>query len=571
MATLPIGDQSGVVEERAWFKHYEATVPRHIDYPKVALQRFLFESARRFPDRYAVYYFGARMTYRALAEETCRFANALRGLGVGKGDRVALMMPNCPQQLIAYYGTLTAGAVAVPTNPLYVERELQHQLADSGAETIVLLTKFVPTLRNVIEKTRVRNVIVANIKDYFPPILRLLFTLAKEQKEGHRADVGGLPGVHRMSDLLQRSSAQAPDVAVAPEDLALLQYTGGTTGVCKGAMLTHANLVANTVQTHYWMTDLKDGEETFMAVLPFFHVYGMTVAMNLAVMTAAMMILQPRFEVQEVLKAIHKLRPTIFPGVPTMYVAINNHSDVQKYDLRSIRACISGAAPLPVEVQNRFELLTGARLVEGYGLTEAAPVTHCNPIYGHRKAGSIGTPFPDVDAAIADLETGERGLPPGSTGELVLRGPQVMLGYWNNPEETRQALREGWLYTGDIAKYDEDGYFYITDRKKDIIIAGGFNISPREVEEVLFEHPKVREAVVVGIPDQYRGETVKAYVVLKDGQAATEEEIISFCRDRMARFKVPTAVEFRASLPKTMVGKVLRRVLREEEKQKLGA
>ncbi len=571
MSAVPIGGEDGAVAgERPWLKHYEPEVPTHLEYPEVALHDLLAASARHFPNRDATIFFGARLTYRSLHEQALRFANALRRLGVQKGDRVALMLPNCPQMVIAYYGALAAGAVVVATNPMYLERELQHQLSDAGAETIVLLTKFYPTLANVIDATPVRNVIVTNIKDYFPTPLRLLFTLAKEKKEGHRVAIEGRPGVRRFLDLLHESPPTPPVVPVAAGDLALLQYTGGTTGVAKGAMLTHYNLVANTVQTRYWMSDLKDGAETFLGVMPFFHVYGMTVAMNLAVMIAGTLILQPRFEVHEVLKAIHRLRPTIFPGVPTMYVAINNCPEVKRYDLRSIRACISGAAPLPVEVQARFEQLTGARLVEGYGLTEAAPVTHCNPIYGRRKAGSIGLPFPDVDAAIADLETGRVGLLPGEAGELVLRGPQVMAGYWGNPAETAQTLRNGWLYTGDIAKRDEDGYFYITDRKKDIIIAGGFNIYPREVEEVLYEHPKVKEAVVVGVPDAYRGETVKAFVVLKAGESATAEEIIGFCRERLAHFKTPKVVEFREALPKSLVGKILRRALREEERSELG-
>ncbi|MBI4318216.1 MAG: long-chain fatty acid--CoA ligase [Chloroflexi bacterium] len=568
LAAKPDG---GGAAERPWHRHYEPGAPRTIDYPLVPLHRLLEESAKRFPNRAATVFLGATLTYRQIDEAGNAFAAALADIGVRKDDRVALLLPNCPQDVIAYYGALKAGAVLVPTNPLYVEHELEHQFRDSGAETVVTLTKFYPILRKVQPRTAVKNVIVTNIKDFFPPLIRLLFTLAKEKKDGHRVKVDAGPGSYSFTDLLKTYAGRSHVANVGADDVALLQYTGGTTGLSKGAMLTHANLVANTVQTRRWLTDLQDGQEVMLAVLPFFHVYGMTVAMNMGVSCGATLVLLPRFDLHDVLKTINKHRPTIFPGVPTMYVAINNAPNVARYNLRSIRACISGAAALPVEVQQRFEELTGGKLVEGYGLTEASPVTHSNPIYGLRKAGSIGLPFPDVEAKIVDVDTGLADLGIGEVGELVVRGPQVMRGYWNMPEESARVLRNGWLHSGDIARMDQDGYFFIVDRKKDMIIAGGYNIYPRDVEEVLFQHPKVKEAVVAGVPDRYRGETVKAYVVLNDGETATEEEIVEFCRGRIARYKVPTAVEFRTELPKTLIGKVLRRILIEEEKTKMEA
>ncbi len=548
-----------------WLRNYEDGVPHAISYPPVPLHHTLEDSAVRFPDRPALVFLGARITYRQLNALADRFASALQGLGVGKGDRVALMLPNCPQFVIAFYGVLKAGAVVVATNPLYVEREVEHQLRDSEAKVMVTLTKFYPMVKNVRARTSLEHVVVTNIKEQFPPIKRVLFTLLLEAKEGHRVPVEAGPDTHWFADLMQRASGTPTPAELCPDDIAIYQYTGGTTGVPKGAMLTHFNLLANTIQTRKWFVQLVEGQEVMLGVIPFFHVYGLTVAMSMGIYSGSTIVLLPRFDIKEVLKTIKGCRPTIFPGVPTMYVAINNHPDTGKYDLRSIKACISGAAPLPVEVQRRFEALTGGRLSEGYGLTEAAPVTHCNPIYGLRKEGSIGIPFPDVEARIMDIETGQKEMPVGEIGELVVKAPQVMKEYRCYPEETAIALRGGWLYTGDIARMDEDGYFFVVDRKKDMILAGGFNIYPREMHELLDGHPKVKEAVAVGIPDAYRGETLKVYIVLKDGQTVSQEEIISYCREKLAKFKVPTAVEFRAELPKTLVGKVLRRVLREEE------
>ncbi|MBI2902898.1 MAG: long-chain fatty acid--CoA ligase [Candidatus Methylomirabilis oxyfera] len=551
--------------DRPWFAFYDEGVPTHIEYPDAPVQHFLSESARKHPDRDAIIFYGARLTYRALNGAADRFAAALAARGLAPGDRVSLFLPNCPQMVIAYYGTLRAGGVAVSTNPLYSAKELEHQLNDSGAWGIVTLSKFYPLVKEVAPKTGIKRIIVTNIKEYFPRLLRLLFTALKEKREGHRVEVERSAGTELFKELMSSAAARPPVVEISPDAPALLQYTGGTTGLAKGAVLTHRNLVANTMQAGAWLVTAKGGSEIFLGAIPFFHVYGMTAVMNLCISLGHTMILLPHFKVKEVLETIVKYRPTIFPGVPTMYVAINNFPEVGKYNLRSIKACLSGAAPLPVEVQTRFEALTGARLVEAYGLTEASPATHVNPLYGARKVGTIGLPLPDTDAKIVDLETGQRALAPKEVGELAVKGPQVMKGYWNRPSETGMVLKDGWLYTGDIGYMDEQGYFVIVDRKKDMIIASGFNVYPRDVEEPLYEHPKVQEVVAVGLPDPYRGETVKVYIVLKEGQVATEQEIIDYCKEKMAKYKVPTLVEFRKALPKTLVGKVLRRTLREEE------
>jgi long-chain acyl-CoA synthetase len=407
------------------------------------------------------------------------------------------------------------------------------------------------------------------VKEYFPPLLKTLFGLAVEKKEGHRVTLAA--DELWFQDLLAGAPAIRPRVPVMPEDTAVLLYTGGTTGVPKAAEITHKNLVANAMQTREWFVASKEGEEIFLTALPLFHSYAMTTCMNQCIYLAGTMLLIPNpRDLEHVLKSIDRHQPTVFMGVPTMYVAINNYPNAGKYNLKSIKGCISGAAPLPMEVQTKFQEITGARLVEGYGLSEATPVTHSNPLSGENRIGTIGLPFPDTDCKIMDVETGKIELAPGQPGELVVKGPQVMKGYWNKPEETRNALRDGWLYTGDIARMDSDGYFQIVDRKKDMIIAGGYNIYPREIEEVLFQHPKILEATVAGVPDPYRGETVKAYVVLKPGQTATAEDIIAFCKERLAAYKRPTVVEFRDSLPKTMVGKILRRQLIEEDLRKAG-
>ena len=564
--------------EKPWLAFYEPEVPRSIDYPREPLHLMLEQTAQKYPEKTALKLvlrylgpvrLGATMTYRQLLEDVNRFAAALHALGVRKGDRVALMLPNLPQFVIAFFGALKVGAIVVNTNPTYTSREIEHQFADSGCETVVLLSAFYDKLKEVQEHTQVKRVIIADVPDYVPaPFNALVKRTVK--KHGQMVDVALGNGVYSFKKLVEQHPEAPPRVDIDPGQVALFQYTGGTTGVPKAAMLTHYNLVANTIQVKNWMRSLVEGKERMMGAIPFFHVYGMTVAMLLAVYIGAENIIVPNPRpIDGVMTTIQKEKATVFPGVPTMYIGIINHPKVKEYNLTSVKACISGAAPLPMDVQVKFGEITGGRLVEGYGLTEAAPVTHCNPIYGQRKSGSIGLPFPDVDARIFDYEKLTE-KPVGEEGELWLKGPQVMQGYWQQPAETAKTITEdGWLRTGDIARRDEDGYFYIVDRLKDIIIASGFNIVPREVEEVLFLHPKVQEAVVAGVPDKYRGETVKAYVVLKPEQTCTAEEIRSFCEERLAPYKVPKQVEFRSELPKTQVGKFLRRVLVEEEKKKL--
>jgi long-chain acyl-CoA synthetase len=564
--------------EKPWLAHYENEVPRTIDYPRIPLHQTLEESARKYPSQPAVRLIlrylgpirmGALLSYQQLMDQVDRFAAALAALGVTKGDRVALMLPNLPQFVIGFYGALKLGAIVVNTNPTYTAHEVQHQFSDAGAETLVLMSPFYGKLKEIQAQTPVKRVIIADVPDYVPAPSSALVKRTL-RKHGLMVDVPEADGVYHFRKLLDAHPEAPPKVTVSPDDTALFQYTGGTTGVPKAAMLTHYNLMANTIQVARWMVTLEEGKERVMGAIPFFHVYGMTVAMSLAIYVGAELIAVPNPRpIDGVMKAIDKERATVFPGVPAMYIGIINHPEVGKYDLKSVKACISGAAPLPMEVQTKFGEITGGRLVEGYGLTEAAPVTHCNPIYGQRKAGSIGVPVPDVEAKIMDYEKLVE-KPVGDAGELWLRGPQVMKGYWGRLDETAKTITEdGWLRTGDIARMDSDGYFYIVDRLKDIIIASGFNIVPREVEEVIFEHPKVQEAVVAGVPDPYRGETVKAYVVLKPGETATPDEIIKFCAERLAPYKVPKQVEFRSELPKTMVGKFLRRVLVEEEKKKL--
>jgi long-chain acyl-CoA synthetase len=552
--------------DHAWTSQYDPSVAPTLSYPEEPLPQLLTRSASRFPDRPALIFYGRVITYRELDELANRFAQALLRTGVGRGGVVGIMLPNLPQTVIAFYGSLRAGATVTMINPLYVEPEIRHQVRDSGCETLVAFDQFFPRVEPVLREGHLKRVILAGVADYLPWPKRLLYQL-KARLGGQAVRLPAHPAVLAFRPFLE-ALPEPPAVSIAPDDTALLQYTGGTTGVPKGVVLTHRNLVTNTWQIRNWIPSLREGEAVFLGVLPFFHVYGMSVCLNLALAMGGSLVLLPRFQVGEVLHAIVRDRVTIFPGIPAMYSAINNYARLERYNLRSIRVCISGAGPLPLPVQERFEALTGAKLVEGYGLTEASPVTHANPIeqsVEKRHRRSIGLPLPDTDARIVDAETGRRELPVGEIGELVIRGPQVMRGYWRRDEETSQVLRDGWLYTGDMARCDADGYFYIEDRKKDMIKSGGENVYPREVEEVLMRHPKVKDVVVAGIPQELRGELIKAYVVLKDGETAAAADLLEHCRKELARFKVPKRVEFRTELPKTIVGKVLRRVLVEEE------
>ena len=540
-----------------WYTHYDPGVPKEAPRPWL-LTDLLRENARRYPHKEALEFLGRSLNYRNLWQQVEAFAKGLQEAGLKPGDRVAIMLPNSPQFVIAFYGTLLAGGVAVNTNPMYTPRELGHQLRDSGARVLVILDLLLPRYQEVKAEAPVEVLVRTGIQDYLPFPKNLLYPLMLKRKGQAPRSLEGTP----WRAFLKPGNPQP--VPLDLDDLALLQYTGGTTGVAKGAMLTHRNLSSNALQVRSWIPDFQEGEEVVLGAIPFFHVYGMTVAMNLALLGAAKLVLLPRPEIKPIVEAIEKHRVTLFPGVPTLYVAFNNFPGIEKRNVKSIRICLSGAAPLPVEVAKRFEEITGARLLEGYGLSEASPVTHSNPVQGEIKKGSIGMPLPSVDAKVVDEEGQE--VPIGEVGELVVKGPNIMKGYWNRPEETQKALQDGWLFTGDMARMDQDGYFYIVDRKKDMIIAGGYNIYPREVEEILYQHEAVQEAAVVGVPDPYRGETVAAFIVLKEAYRGkvTEKDIETFCRQNLAAYKVPRIIEFRDSLPKTSVGKILKRELTKE-------
>jgi long-chain acyl-CoA synthetase len=525
-----------------WLEYYSTGVSANLEYPEISLAQMLENTTEKFPDKVALVFQGINITYSSLLNMVLRLATGLASLGVKKGDRVAIMLPNCPQWVISYFAVLKLGATVVQTNPMYVERELALQLDNCAAETIIAMNALYPRIENILGSSNLKNVICVA----FP------------------GEVGN-PKAISFESLLKENSPNPPEVVIDPkEDIAVLQYTGGTTGVAKGVMLTHSNLLSNVVQTSNWLP-LEEGEERFLVVLPLFHVYSMTLNNNVAVFIGGTQYLLPKFDIDTLMKVIDSFKPTIFPGAPTLYIAIINHPKVQEYNLKSIKACISGSAPLPVEVAEHFNQLTGGMVVEGYGLSEASPVTHVNPFSHNVRVGTIGLPISDTEAKVVDIETGTRELAHGEVGELIVRGPQVMKGYWNMPEDTAHTLKEGWLYTGDIAQMDKDGYFSIVDRKKDTIIAGGFNIYPREIEEVLYAHPQVLETAVIGVPDPYRGETVKAFIVLRPGQQVTKEEITTYCREKLASFKVPQYVDFCEYLPKTTVGKILRKALKEME------
>lgn len=550
--------------EKPWLRHYPKEIPHIVNYDLQPLHLYLKETASEYPNKKAIHFLGKDVTFSEVYEKAKRFALFLQVNGLRKGERVAIMLPNCPQAVIGYYGVLLAGGIVVQTNPLYTERELEYQMRDSGATFILCLNLVYPKVSAVLPSTYLQHIIVTSIGDYLPFPKNVLYPFVQRKQTKLIVNIRETETVRSWKTVM-RTSPKPNDVPCNPaNDLALLQYTGGTTGAPKGVMLTHENLVSNTVMAIHWLYNCEKGKEVMLGALPFFHVYGMTAVMNLSIMQAYRMVLIPKFDIDMILKAIKDQRVTLFPGAPTMYIALLNHPRLADFDVSSIRACISGSAALPIEIQEQFESITGGKLVEGYGLTESSPITHGNFLWSERVKGSIGVPWPNTDAKIVSLETGEK-LPPGEIGELIVKGPQVMKGYWKNEEETAAVLKEGWLYTGDLGYMDEEGFFYIVDRKKDMIISSGFNVYPREVEEVLYEHEKVKEAVVVGVPDSYRGEAVKAFIVLKDDVTCTEEELDQFARKLLTAYKVPRMYEFRKELPKTIVGKVLRRVLVEEE------
>jgi len=549
-----------IYDSRPWLDHYNYWVPAHMNYPRRPLHEILRLAASEVPDRPATAFLGAHLTFTQIKEQADKFATALARLGIKHGDRVGIMLPNCPQYVIATFAILRLGATVVNVNPIYTQREVLVVARDSGMSALVTLAELAPLALGVRDQTSIRTIIITSLLEY----------------SASATPTPPVEGTVRLAELL--AGVDAPDLPHVEidtdEDVAVLQYTGGTTGVPKGAMLTHRNIFANVVQTDMWAHPAtRRGEDCYLLVIPLFHIYGFTVGMIEGVWRGVQQVLIPKYDVEAVLTAIRDYCPTYFPAVPTIYISLLNHPKVKEYGIDKVRAFNSGSAPLPVEVIDQFERMTGGTLNEGYGLSEASPVTHSTPTLGRRKPGSIGLPLPDTDLKIVDLETGLREVPIGEEGELCIAGPQVMKGYWNRPDETAIALRDDiagrrWLYTGDVARLDQDGYTFIVQRKKDLIIVSGFNVYPSEVEGVLYTHPDVMEAAVIGIADAYRGEVVKACVVLKRDATTTPEELMAHCKTGLAEFKIPREIEIRASLPKTAVGKILHRVLREESQSK---
>ena len=556
-----------------WLAHYDAGVPATITYETMPLFAFLDRAAAQTPRRHALVFRNMRITYAKLQEQAEILAASLRARGVKPGDKVSIMLPNLPQTIIAFWGVLKAGGVVVMTNPLYMEKELVHQIHDSGAKHMITVDLVWPKIAPLREKLGITTYFVTRVSDGLRFPLNWLYKF-KAKREGSWRDVPfDNTGVVEWKKLFTSRERLSVTVDAPEKTLALLQYTGGTTGISKGVMLTHHNLSVNVQQIEAILGDACNADHTFLGLMPYFHVYGLTTCLLLPTALRATVIPFPRYVPKDVLEGIHKHKPTIFPGAPSIYISLMQQKDVGNYNLRSIMYCISGSAPMPLEHTKRFRELTGAEVIEGFGLTEASPVTHLNPIRGKHKTGSIGLPFPDTEARVVDMEVGLVPLPSGKIGELIIRGPQVMQGYWNRPDETANTLRNGWLYTGDIATMDEEGYFYIVDRKKDMFLVGGYNVYPREIDEVLYEHPKIKEAVTVGVPHPTRGETIKVFIVPQPGETLTKAEVVAHCREKLANYKVPKQVEFRDDLPKTIVGKVLRRALRaeEEERQKKNA
>jgi long-chain acyl-CoA synthetase len=562
MAPHTDGRTSDAPEFRAWFKYYDPQVPQYLTYPSIPLYCLLDETAAKHPASPCTTFFGRRLTYQQIKGLSDRFAASIRSLGIRRGDRVVLLLPNSPQFVVAYYGLLKAGAVIVPLNPLSAERELEFYLTDSGAEAAITIPLFLNKVASLRGKTPLKHIVYSRLADFLPFPLNLVQGF-REQKL-----MRGLHGAALVDFKELLKQALRPDwypEPVQPDEMAVLIYSGGTTGVAKGIMLSHFDFVANAHQIIAWghLTD----EQGILAVLPLFHGFGMSVTMNAAVLAGGEIILVPRFNAKQVAKTIQKYKPCFFIGVPTMFVQLSNLPDIHRYDFSSLQGIFVGAAPLTKSIKDDFEKKTGGRMIEGYGLTEAVTAIMANPYQGMHKVGSIGIPFSDVDVKIVNLDNGHD-LAPGELGEIVLRSPTVMLGYYKNAEETQKTIVDGWLYTGDIGYVDEEGYFYITDRKKDLIIIGGFNVFPREIDELIYQHSKVKEGITVGLPDPRKGERIKVYIVLKEGETATPEEFIAYFKERLTPYKVPSEVEFRTELPKSMIGKILRRALKEEESRK---
>jgi long-chain acyl-CoA synthetase len=561
-----LADQS-TYEKKIWLNSYEPNIPGTIDFEDILVPQYLTQSAAQFPDHTALIFQGYNVSFKELDDMVGKFAAALKDFGIQKGDSVAILLPNVIPCVVAYYAILRIGGIVVFNNPLYSDRELEHQFTDSKSKFLITLDLLVERMVTLREKTDIKTIVYTSIGDYLPFVKRLLFPLVAKKK-GLAKDVSPAPDLHAFKDIMAKYTPDTTQADLTFDDVAMYQYTGGTTGVSKGVVLTHGNISCQIQQIETWFPEFDKGAEIMLGALPFFHVFGMSVSMNLAIRLAWANVLVPKPQAEPLLEAISKFKVTFAPLVPTMYIGILDHPDLEHTDLTSIKGCFSGSAPLPVEVINKFEKKTGSIIVEGFGLTESSPVTHVNPFRGRRKVGSIGVPLPSTECRIVDLEDPAKEMPVGEPGELLIRGPQIMKGYLNKPEETAKTLtKEGFLCTGDVAKMDEDGYFYIVDRIKDMIISGGYNVYPRDIDEVLYEHPKIVEACAVGIPHPKRGESIKAFVVLKQGQTLTEKEVIDYCAERLARYKLPVAVEFREELPKSNVGKILRKDLRKQQEE----
>ncbi|MBU1172481.1 MAG: long-chain fatty acid--CoA ligase [Proteobacteria bacterium] len=557
--------EKSIYQEKPWLKFYLDTVPHQVDYKKIFLTDYLAETVKTFPDKMALNFQGYSVTYRELNTMINKMATCYTQLGVQKGDRVAILLPNLIPCVVAYYAALKIGAIVVMNNPLYTDRELEHQFNDSGSKLLVTLDLLCNRMIDLRATTAIKNIIYTSIGDYLPFPKSLLFPLVAKKKK-LAADVKPADNVYKWKDILKQYQDVDPQIILGWDDVAMLQYTGGTTGVSKGVMLTHSNLSCQTQQAMSWFPMFKKGEESTMSALPFFHIFGLSTAMNFSIAMGWGNILVAKPQPEQLLETIRKFKPSFAPLVPTMFIGMLAHKDIDKTDLSCIKGCFSGSAPLPIEVIKEFEEKSGSVIAEGFGMTETSPVTHMNPFDpSRRKVGSVGIPAPDTEARIVDLGGTMTDVPVGETGELLIKGPQVMKGYYNNPKATAETFVDGWLRTGDIARMDEDGYFYIVDRIKDMIISGGYNVYPRDIDEVLYEHPKIVEACSIGVPHKHRGEAIKAFVVLKENETATQEEIITFCEKHLAKYKLPTEIEFRKELPKTNVGKILRKDLRQEE------
>ncbi|MBT3388272.1 MAG: long-chain fatty acid--CoA ligase [Desulfobacula sp.] len=554
--------------KKIWFNSYEQDVKKSVDFNNILIPQYLEESTKNFPDNTALIFQGFTLTFKELNEMVARFAAALKGFGVKKGDSVAILLPNVIPCVVAYYATLKIGGIVVLNNPLYSDRELLHQFNDSDSTFLITLDLLANRMVKLREKTNIKTIVYTSIGEYLPFVKRLLFPLVAKKK-GLAADVTPARDLYKFKDIIAKHSPDYTQTDLDIDDVAMYQYTGGTTGVSKGVMLTHKNISYQIQQIEAWFPSFEKGVEVMLGALPIFHVFGMSVSMNLAIRMGWSNVLVPKPQPEPLLEAISKFKVTFAPLVPTMYIGILDHPDLSTTDLTSIKGCFSGSAPLPLEVINNFQEKTGSIIVEGFGLTESTPVTHINPFKGVRKQGSIGVPIPETECKIVDLEDPSIEMPMGEPGELLIRGPQVMKGYLNKPDETKKTLtQDGFLCTGDVAKMDEDGYFYIVDRIKDMIISGGYNVYPRDIDEVLFEHPNILEACCIGVPHEKRGEAVKAFVILKEGKKLTEKEVIDYCDSKLAIYKLPTQVEFRQELPKSNVGKILRKDLRIQEENK---